>query len=147
MAQERFSELCSVVGEEVLRRVEKQISLFHIDQCWAEYLEQISHIREGIFLYSTGGMNPLDEFHKKVAKAFYELMSRIDNEIIKTFTSAKIDKDGIDFVREGLIGPTSTWTYLISDNPFGDFMKRLRRGLHCFEGLKRALTDNTVLEQ
>ena len=146
-APERFSELRSAVGEEVLRRVEKQISLFHLDQCWAEYLDQISHIREGIFLYSTGGLNPLDEFHKKVAKAFYELMRRIDNEIINTFTSAKIDKDGIDFVKEGLIGPTSTWTYLISDNPFGDFMQRLRRGLHCFKGLKRALTDNTHIEQ
>ncbi len=146
-APERFSELRSAVGEDVLRRVEKQISLFHLDQCWAEYLDQISHIREGIFLYSTGGLNPLDEFHKKVAKAFYELMRRIDNEIINTFTSAKIDKDGIDFVKEGLIGPTSTWTYLISDNPFGDFMQRLRRGLHCFKGLKRALTDNTHIEQ
>jgi preprotein translocase subunit SecA len=142
-APERFSELRAVVGEEVLRRVEKQISLFHLDQCWAEYLDQINHIREGIFLYSTGGLNPLDEFHKKVAKTFYELMHRIDKEIIETFTSANIDENGIDFVREGLIGPTSTWTYLISDNPFGDFMQRLRRGLQCFKGLKRALTDTT----
>ena len=142
-APERFSELRAVVKEEVLRKVEKQISLYHLDQCWAEYLDQINHIREGIFLYSTGGLNPLDEFHKKVAKSFYELMQRIDNEIIKTFTSARIDENGIDFAREGLIGPTSTWTYLISDNPFGDFMQRLRRGLQCFKGLKRALTDNT----
>ncbi|MBN2588536.1 MAG: hypothetical protein JXA96_01635, partial [Sedimentisphaerales bacterium] len=142
-APERFSEVSALVGEDVLKKVEKQISLFHLDQCWAEYIDHVNHIKEGIFLYSTGGLNPLDEFHKKVSKAFYELMRRIDNEIINTFNNAEIDKDGIDFIKEGLVGPTSTWTYLISDNPFGDFMQRLRSGLQCFKGLKRALTDNT----
>jgi preprotein translocase subunit SecA len=143
-APKRFSMLRAIVGEEVLRSVEKQISLFHIDRCWTEYLDQIDHIREGIHLFSAGGQNPLDEFHKIVANAFHELMRRIDDEIIKTFNSAEIDENGIDMAREGLTGPTSTWTYLINDNPFGDFMKGLREGLRCFKGLKRSLTDKST---
>jgi len=140
---ERFSELRAIVSEEVLRSVERQISLFHIDRCWTEYLDQIDHIREGIHLFSAGGQNPLDEFHKIVANTFHELMRRIDDEIIKTFNSVKIDENGIDMAGEGLTGPTSTWTYLINDNPFGDFMKGLRGSFQCLKGLKRALTDNT----
>ena len=31
--------------------------------------------------------------------------------------------------REGLRGGSSTWTYLINDNPFGDVLQRLFRGL------------------
>jgi len=68
---------------------------------------------------------------------------RIDNEIVETFNSARITEDGIDMAVEGLTRPTSTWTYLINDNPFGDFMKGLREGLGCLKGLKRALTDKS----
>jgi hypothetical protein len=32
-------------------------------------------------------------------------------------------------VKEGLTGPSATWTCLISDNPFGDALQRLLRGL------------------
>ena len=133
----------ATVGEEVLRNVEKQITLYHVDRCWADYLDQVGHIRDGIHLFGAGGQNPLDEFHKKVAEAFYSLRLRIDNEIVETFNSARITEDGIDMAGEGLTSPTSTWTYLINDNPFGDFMKGLREGLGCLKGLKRALTDKS----
>jgi preprotein translocase subunit SecA len=144
-ASERFEKLRVTVGEEVLREVERYITLFHIDRCWIDYLAQIDHIREGIHLFSAGGQNPLDEFHKIVAEAFQALMRRIDEEIVKTFNAAEITEDGIDMTREGLVRPTSTWTYLINDNPFGDFMKGLREGLRCFKGLKKALTDKSTL--
>jgi preprotein translocase subunit SecA len=145
-ACERFLKLRATVGEEVLRNVERQITLFHIDRCWAGYLAQIDHIRDGIHLFSAGGQNPLDEFHRAVADSFHALMRKIDDEIIKTFNSAEINEDGIDMAREGLVRPTSTWTYLINDNPFGDFMKGLREGLRCFKGLKRALTDKSTFK-
>jgi preprotein translocase subunit SecA len=140
---QRFSRLHTVLGERVLRNAVKQIMLFHIDQCWAEYLAQIDHIREGIHLFSAGGQNPLDEFHKIVAVRFQKLLQKIDDEIIKTFKSIEITEDGIDMAKEGLVGPTSTWTYLINDNPFGDFTKGLREGFQCLKGLKRALTDKS----
>ncbi len=140
-APERYSKLRSTVGADVVRNVEKQITLFHIDRCWAEYLAQAAHIREGIHLFGAGGLNPLDEFHKTIAGLFQELMRRIDEEIMEAFNRAEITEHGIDIEKEGLGGPSATWTYLISDNPFGDFMKGLKQGLRCFKGLKRALTD------
>jgi preprotein translocase subunit SecA len=142
-APERFRELRETVSEEVLRNVEKQITLFHIDKCWADYLDQISHIRDGIHLFGAGGQNPLNEFHRIVAEAFHKLLLRINDNVVETFNSARITADGIDMAGEGLTRPTSTWTYLINDNPFGDFMKGLREGFRCLKGLKRALTDKT----
>jgi len=44
-APERFTKLCAAVSEEVLRNVEKQITLFHIDRCWTDYLDQVGHRR------------------------------------------------------------------------------------------------------
>lgn len=127
-AAKRYSYLRSIVGENVLKRVEKQITLFHIDQCWAEYLARIAYIREGIHLFSVSGQNPLDEFHKIIADAFQNLIQVINDDIIKTFESAEITKDGIDMEKEGLKGSSSTWTYLINDNPFGDWTERFSKG-------------------
>ena len=125
---QRYSKLHADVGERILHDVEKKITLFHIDRCWAEHLTRIAHIREGTHLFSVGGQNPLDEFHKTATKAFADLQRKIDDEIIKTFNSAKITEAGIDMDKEGLKGPSSTWTYLINDNPFGDWIERFAKG-------------------
>ena len=142
-APERLKELGAVVSAEVLANVGKQITLFHIDRCWAEYLDQIGHIRDGIHLFGAGGQNPLDQFHRIVARTFHELLLRINDNVVETFNSARITEDGIDMAGEGLTRPTSTWAYLINDNPFGDFMKGIREGLRCLKGLRRALTDKS----
>jgi preprotein translocase subunit SecA len=135
-AAERYEELRTVVGDDVLRRVEKQITLFHIDQGWSEYLVRVADIRENIHLVVLGAnLDPLDEFHKTIGREYADLLRRIDERIVETFCSAKITREGLDLDKEGLTGPSSTWTYLISDNPFGDVLQRL------FRGLKRSLAE------
>jgi preprotein translocase subunit SecA len=137
-ADERYEQLRAAVGQEVLKRVEKQISLYHIDQCWAEYLVRVADIRENIHLVVLGAsLDPLDEFHKMVGREFGELQETIDRRIVATFLAAEITERGIDLEKEGLTGPSSTWTYLITDNPFGDVLQRLIRGL------KRALVEES----
>jgi hypothetical protein len=53
----------------------------------------------------------------------------INERIVQTFYCVEITEKGIDLEKEGLAGPSSTWTYLVSDNPFGDVIQRLLRGL------------------
>jgi preprotein translocase subunit SecA len=43
--------------------------------------------------------------------------------------SVRITGQGVDLKREGLLGPSSTWTYMINDNPMGDVFERLTRGI------------------
>jgi preprotein translocase subunit SecA len=136
-AQDRWDELCPLVGERVLRRVEKQIRLFHLDQCWAEYLANVAEIRENIYLVVLGNQNPLDEFHKRVGREFAAALKRMEKRAIRTFRTAEITQEGIDLEKSGLAGPSSTWTYLINDNPFGDVLQRL------FRGLKRTIAQST----
>jgi preprotein translocase subunit SecA len=129
-AKDRYDPLLSVVGQQVLDQVERQITLFHIDQCWAEYLVRVADMRENIHLVVVGGnYDPLDEFHKMVGREFAGFLKTIDDRIVQTFCSAEITEKGIDLEKEGLTGPSSTWTYLISDNPFGDVLQRFLRGL------------------
>lgn len=112
-----YSEYLDLVGKDVLNKVEKQISLFHINKCWADYLEYMSYIREGIHLVVIGGENPLHRFYAVAIEAFNEMLDNIEKDIIETFTKAKVTKEGIDMEKERLKGPSSTWTYLISDSP------------------------------
>jgi preprotein translocase subunit SecA len=127
---DRYEQLRGTVGEQVLRQVEKQITLFHIDKGWAEYLVRVADIRENIHLVVLGAnLDPLDEFHKMVGREFGDLLRRIEERIVETFCSVEVTKMGIDLEKEGLTGPASTWTYLINDNPCGDVLQRLLRGL------------------
>lgn len=114
---DRYCALRALVGEDVLRKAEKQMTLYHINKCWAEYLDDISYEREGIHLVAIGKKDPLTEFHRIAIEAFDEMMGKIDSEIIKTFNTVAIGKDGIDMVKAGLKGPSATWTYLINDSP------------------------------
>lgn len=56
-------------------------------------------------------------------------------KFLSSLRTVHITADGLDLAREGLLGPSSTWTYMINDNPTGDILQRLLRGF------KRLMTD------
>lgn len=115
-ASKKYRLACNEAGEKVVKAVQKHITLFHIDKGWADYLDYTNYLREGIHLVTIAGKNPLDEFSSQAYEAFDNLKERIISEIVNTFNRIEISKDGVDFDKEGLKGPTSTWTYLISDD-------------------------------
>ena len=111
-----FNSLCKIVDKKTLKRAEKHVTLFQIDRCWADYLDYVAYIREGIHLVSISSINPLDEFHKSVIKAFNDLPRSIEEEIIKTFKTVEVTEEGINLEKEGLKSPSSTWTYIVNDD-------------------------------
>lgn len=115
----RFQSLEKKYGEEVMRRVERDIVLYHLNEGWSYYLEEVGSIREGIHLTGFAGKNPLDEFHMTIIPLFNKVLDSINEAIIKCFEEADITENGMDLQKEGLKGPSSTWTYLVEDNPFG----------------------------
>jgi preprotein translocase subunit SecA len=129
-APERYRVICDRFGEEIAQRAERAITLFHIDQCWAEHLAFIAQVREGIHLVRIAGQNPLLEFHKQIAEAFWKLQQTSEDRIVETFTSVEITDAGIDLENAGLNRPSSTWTYLINDRAMSDLHQMLfGRGL------------------
>jgi preprotein translocase subunit SecA len=118
-APERYQQLESVIGEAKAREIEKCITLFQIDRHWKAHLASIADIREGIHLTSIGGRSPLDEFHRMVRAEFSPLREETKSAVVETFQSLPLRDSGVDLDNEGIRGPSSTWTYLISDNQFG----------------------------
>ncbi len=115
----RFQSLQKSYGEGVMHKVEREIVLYHLNEGWAYYLEEVGSIREGIHLTGFANKNPMDEFHMTIIPLFNKYLESINESIIRCFEEAEITEKGIDLEKEGLKGPSSTWTYLVEDNPFG----------------------------
>ena len=119
-APELYEKTIGAMGYEKTAALEKKLTLYVIDRYWADYLENITRLRDGIHLLIVGGKDPLEEFHFEAAKAFDLLQDNIKNEIVNIFKDAKLSKEGINLDINELKGPSATWTYLVTDNPFED---------------------------
>ncbi len=124
---ELYQRLIDRFGADAVQRVERQITIWQIDQCWSDHLAEASAIRDQIYLMSMAGSNPLDEFHRQITRAFSAVSQRIDREVVATFRAIPMTDDGIELVQRQLIGPSSTWTYMINDNPMGSNLERIMR--------------------
>jgi preprotein translocase subunit SecA len=124
-----YKRLQTSVGEAALQQAETLVTLFHIDQHWADHLAEIAHIKEGIHLVRLNGQDPLDQFHRRANAAFFEMLRATDTAVVETLLAVEVTEQGIDLEKAGLKGPSSTWTYLINDDPFEETMKVLIRNI------------------
>jgi len=120
LAPERYDELAEQVSEDDLERICRGIMLYHLDRGWADHLAYLSDIRESIHLRALGRQNPLDEFHRLAVDAFGNLAADAIEASQQTFETANVlaDEPGLDLSK--LARPTSTWTYMVHDNPMRD---------------------------
>ena len=65
-------------------------------------------------------LRPIVRYGEPVLHAPAAPVERIDDSIVEAFERITVTADGVDWEREGLRGPSSTWTYLINDNIFGN---------------------------
>jgi preprotein translocase subunit SecA len=120
-APEHYAALERAVGAATLRRAENRLTLILLDRRWSAHLGLIEDIREGIHLQRYGGRDPLTEFQRQIIEAYAAMMEGLRDEVVETFDRLRSVNGTIDLEGAGLRGPTSTWTYLINDNPFASF--------------------------
>ena len=116
----RYAELSEELSEERLEQICRLIMLYHLDRGWADHLAYLADIRESIHLRALGRQNPLDEFHRMAVDAFASLAADAIEAAQQTFETADSieDEPGVDLSK--LARPTSTWTYMVHDNPLAD---------------------------
>ena len=54
-----------------------------------------------------------------VQPEFSALKDKIKEAVVQTFESLPVGPNGVDLENQGIRGPSSTWTYLVSDHQFG----------------------------
>lgn len=89
------------------------------DRHWSDHLDQLQQLKEGIYLVRYGGQKPLREYQRQSDRWFQELCELIDTELPEK-ARILIGQPELDISTLGVHRPSSTWTYLINDNPFGN---------------------------
>ncbi|HUB78136.1 MAG TPA: hypothetical protein VMB03_05020 [Bryobacteraceae bacterium] len=101
---------------------ERTVTLTVIDDLWADYLAAVSELRAGIQWYSYTGGDPLHEYLTRVDTLYRQLEDGLDAEVAARLEDAQAN--GLDRIDRG-----ATWTYLTTDQPFGDGTQRILHGL------------------
>jgi preprotein translocase subunit SecA len=70
------------VSPEVMRQVERWVSLQVIDNLWMDHLDAIDDLREGIGLRGYGQRDPLVEYKNEAFNMFERLLATVDSEIV-----------------------------------------------------------------
>jgi preprotein translocase subunit SecA len=83
LVKTNYAEKETLVGAELLRRVERDIMLQIVDQQWKDHLYSLDHLKEGIGLRGYGQRDPLVEYKKESFSLFQDMKARIEEEIVR----------------------------------------------------------------
>ncbi len=79
-------------GAEVMRQAEQVLMLQIIDSKWTSYLTYMDHLRENINFQAYGQKDPLIEFKAAAFEAFEELVTDIEQEIVRVLCHVAIER-------------------------------------------------------
>jgi len=85
LLKKEYNQKEQKIGEEIFRRIEKEVYLKTIDQYWMEHLDGLSSLRDSTNLQSYGQRDPLIEYKKEGYHLFQNLLANINRSVIKTF--------------------------------------------------------------
>lgn len=120
LASARAKEVEAAVGREVAEDAAREIMLSHLDRGWSDHLADLDDLRESIHLRALAKESPIDEFHRAAIGAFKNLVNNAVTDSVQTFQEVEIDSDGAHLEDTGLARPSSTWTYMVNDNPLSN---------------------------
>ena len=115
---ERRAALVAAAGERAVLEAERAVMLACIDRAWRDHLALCADLREGIHLVRLGGQDPLTRFTSEAIHAFSRIDDAIDQAVLAALATVRIAGSALDLTGTGLKAPTSTWTYLVNDDPF-----------------------------
>jgi len=78
------------LGEETIRKVEREVYLQVLDTLWMQHLENMQHLREGIHWRSVGQRDPLVEYRSESQKLFDSLQETLRDEVLRAVTHVTI---------------------------------------------------------
>lgn len=77
------------LGEDIIRKVEREVYLQVLDTLWMQHLENMQHLREGIHWRSVGQRDPLVEYRSESQKLFDSLQATLRNEVLRAIMNVR----------------------------------------------------------
>jgi preprotein translocase subunit SecA len=117
-AGEQHAPLVAAAGVQAVVAAERAVTLACIDRAWRDHLALCANLREGIHLVRLGGRDPLTVFTSEAIQAFSRIDDAIEEAVQAALAKVRIVGSRVDLTLTGLRAPSSTWTYLVNDDPF-----------------------------
>jgi preprotein translocase subunit SecA len=83
LAQDLYETKEEAFGEEIMRKIEREVYLQILDTLWMQHLENMQHLREGIHWRSVGQRDPLVEYRSESQKLFTSLQNTLREEVLR----------------------------------------------------------------
>jgi preprotein translocase subunit SecA len=79
-----------MLGEELMTRLEKEITLMILDRHWKEHLAAMDYLRQGIGLRGYAQKNPVQEYKRESFQMFTAMLDGINYEVVQALTRVQI---------------------------------------------------------
>ncbi len=89
-ATRRHDEKIGIVGEDTMRRFEKQVLLQVLDNQWKDHLAAMDYLRQGIHLRGYAQKNPKQEYKREAFELFTSMLDQIKRESVRVLTAVQV---------------------------------------------------------
>jgi len=90
MALSSYEAKEGLVGDVTMRRFEKQILLWAVDNRWIRHLTDLDRLREGIGLQAIAQLDPLVAYKREAFAMYSELMNDIRGDVVKAVLTLQL---------------------------------------------------------
>jgi preprotein translocase subunit SecA len=126
---DKLIQACELTLDRVESRVsgddvEETLSLIfahELDEFWIDHLQWVDTVREGIHLRRLGKRDPQLDYLTDATDAFDIGLDRAITRAAQRFETIIDSPNEIAALKKAILQPSSTWTYMINDNPFPSF--------------------------
>ncbi|MDZ7785600.1 MAG: preprotein translocase subunit SecA [Candidatus Saccharibacteria bacterium] len=96
-ALELYESRETAFGEDVMRKIERDVFLQVLDNLWMQHLENMDHMRQGIHWISVGQRDPLVEYRREAKRMFEEMQQQLRHDVLRTlFHAQPIDESQLE---------------------------------------------------
>jgi preprotein translocase subunit SecA len=99
--EEAYTQKEISVGPQVMRYIEKEITLRTLDQHWREHLAAMDYMRQGIYLRSYAQKNPKQEYKREAFELFSGMLDRIKFDTVTTVSKIQVRSE-VEIEQENL---------------------------------------------
>ena len=126
-----YESVRAAAGAGVVDALERTSAIAALDELWRQHLEVCAQFRETAHLARLGGRDPLDVYTSAVRSAFDAFEDEFERALGSAFPRVRDAMGsgrltGISAPASAL--PSSTWTYLVNDDPFAHTMGTMLSG-------------------
>ncbi|MRX27413.1 preprotein translocase subunit SecA [Kangiella sp. HZ709] len=73
----------------LMRTLEKQVMLQHLDMHWKEHLANMDHLRQGIWMRGHAQKNPKQEYKREAFELFSVMLDRLKNDVVTVLSKVQ----------------------------------------------------------